>query len=153
MIIKTTTQQKRGAVLLIAILVSSVALAVGMGVYNRTYKELLFASFWKQTQVAFSAADGGLECALYWDLKGVGGPECFGSPISGWTPGNTGTFQADTITGSGCVKVEVSDIVPIPPATATRKISAKGYNASCAVVNDVSNPNPRLVERGLEVTY
>ncbi|MFZ2303769.1 MAG: hypothetical protein WAV98_03220, partial [Minisyncoccia bacterium] len=63
-----TKTRKRGVVLLIAILVGGVALAVGFGVYHRTYKELLFASFWKQTQVAFSAADSGLECALYWEL-------------------------------------------------------------------------------------
>ncbi|MHB1118015.1 MAG: hypothetical protein ACYCZ7_00580 [Minisyncoccota bacterium] len=42
---KKSTIQKRGAILLISILVSSVALAVGFGVYNRAYKVLLFGSF------------------------------------------------------------------------------------------------------------
>ena len=53
-------QSKKGAVLLIAILMASVMLTVGLGVYQRTYKEIYFASFWKQTQRAFSGADIGL---------------------------------------------------------------------------------------------
>ena len=60
---------RRGAILLIAIMVSSVVLAVGFGIYQRTYKQLLLGSFWRQIQIAFAAADAGLECAVYWDKK------------------------------------------------------------------------------------
>lgn len=143
--------RQHGAVLLIAILISSVALAVGMGVYNRTYKELIFASFWKQTQVAFASADAGLECAQYWDLQGVGSPTCFGAPITSWVPGNTGSFQMDTLVGSGCVNVDITVFVPVLPSDPTRRISAKGYNVSCIVLS--AGTNPRIVERGLKVTY
>lgn len=115
--------QSRGAVLLIAILVASVALAVGLGVYNRTYKELLFASYWKQTQVGFSAADAGLECAVYNDTHPTGGVfptisssaqpfSCFGNNITGalevGSPTGgvaTSTFSAQV--GNGCVNVTV----------------------------------------------
>ena len=136
--------QKKGAVLLIAILVSSVALAVGFGVYNRTYKELLFASFWKQTQIAFSSADAGLECALYWELHKPVAPAvaaCFGVdiPTSDWTPGDEGNFNR-SVPGAGCVNIKIAwNPDPLVLATTTE---ARGYN-TCDVTN------PRRVERGL----
>lgn len=161
---RKTTQQK-GAVLLIAIVVSSVVLAVGFGVYNRVYKELLFASFWKQTQVAFAAADAGLECALYWDQHPLGGAvthfptpattapatkpfSCFGSNINwnldvGSPAGNvaTSTFS-NVVIANGCVDVTV----------------AKDWNASTTAIfarghNTCSLSDPRRVERGLRVDY
>lgn len=139
---KTITE--KGAVLLIAILVSSVALAVGFGVYNRTYKELLFASFWKQTQIAFSAADAGLECALYWELHpGAGGlnsASCFGPTIPDWDPLATGNFYLNVPSG-GCVNI---NIFLNAGATTTE---ARGYNVSCDEVS--LGTNPRIVERGL----
>lgn len=149
---KKNTRQ-HGAVLLIAILVASVALAVGMGVYNRTYKELMFASFWKQTQVAFASADAGLECAMYWEMNpvGAGSASCFSSTIALWNPNIAGSFEKDT-SGGGCVRVEItvnnSGLPLSPPATTTY---ARGYNVSCTVLS--AGTNPRIVERGLKVTY
>lgn len=139
----------KGSVLLIAILVGGVALAIGLGVYDRTYKELLFTSFWKQTQIAFSAADSGLECALYWELHpgagGIGSAKCFGGAVNGWDPKvGTGSFQIDLVSGVGpCVKVDVGGS---GVATTT---TARGYNVSCADVT--AGTNPRIVERGLRV--
>lgn len=136
---------KKGAVLLIAILVASVALAVGFGVYNRTYKELLFASYWKQTQVAFSSADAGLECALYWELHQAAGPECFGGSIgNGWVPGEEtipAGFDIDLPEG-GCVNIRIIWDPGPPSATTT---SARGYNVPCSDILTGS----RVVERGL----
>lgn len=138
---------KKGAVLLIAILVSSVALAVGFGVYNRTYKELLFASFWKQTQIAFSSADAGLECALYWELHKPVAPvlaSCFGTeiPTTTWVPGDAANFNLD-VPGGGCVNIEISGVLP----TITL---ARGYNTPYdAGTSSCDNTNPRRVERGL----
>lgn len=142
---KSNSAQKRGAVLLIAILVASVALAVGFGVYNRTYKELLFASYWKQTQIAFSAADAGLECALYWELHPAQAT-CFNTtiPLATWTPGMLTPvtappgFNLDVPSG-GCVNIRVEK-----PGSATTT-SARGYNVSCADILTGS----RVVERGL----
>lgn len=133
---------KKGAVLLIAILVSSVALAVGFGVYNRTYKELLFASYWKQTQVAFSSADAGLECALYYELHPTITPVmCFNTEIlsTTWTPGEAtalGGFNLD-VPSAGCVNIRIAW-----NGTATTTV-ARGYNDACG------STNPRRVERGL----
>lgn len=134
--------RKRGVVLLIAILVSSVALAVGLGVYNRTYKELLFASYWKQTQIAFAAADSGLECALYWDAHPAAPAVCFGANITGWTPGFAGSFSNIPVFG-GCVDVTISKTAAIPIETT---IESRGHNTCDTTAL-------RRVERGIGMRY
>lgn len=131
----------RGATLLIAILVAGVALAVGMGVYNRTYKELLFGSYWKQTQAAFAAADAGLECALYWDLHPAADYTCFGNSAAVWPWAFPATL---TITTPVCVNIDIAKNGVSPNMTTT--ISARGYN-TC------DTNSPRRVERGLRITY
>lgn len=142
---KKINDSNRGAIFLIAMLVASVALAIGIGVYNRTYKELLFASFWKQAQTAFSAADSGLECALYWDLHPQPTATCFTQTVSGasWTPGAAGSFSNIPVSG-GCVSVVITkDTTAVPTVTT---IQAYGYN-TC-------NPaSLRRVERGLRIDY
>lgn len=133
---KVVSIKNRGAALLIAILIGSIAMLVGMGVYNRTYKELLFASFWKQAQIAFSSADAGLECAMYWDKTG-GSPSCFGAVIAGWTPGSAGTFTAPV--SNGCVSVTITK-------GATTIIESRGRN-TC------DTNSLRFVERAVGVQY
>lgn len=138
------TNKKRGAVLLIAILVSSVALAVGFSVYKRVYKELLFASFWKQTQVAFAAADAGLECALYWDLHPPvsGNASCFGGAPFAWSTSTPALPQPMSVSG-GCVNVTITKTVA---TTTVTTIESRGYN-TCDTANQ------RRVERGLGASY
>lgn len=140
----TNNTTQRGAVLLIAILVASVALAVGMGVYNRTYKELLFGAYWKQTQIAFAAADAGLECALYWDTHPAASYSCFGNPAATWPTVAVGTSQTLSMNVSGgCVTVEITKNAVAPLTT----LRARGYNDAC------NSTSPRRVERGLRVDY
>ena len=59
----------QGFVLLFAILISSVVLAVGMGMYNITLQELQLSKVGRESQKAFYMADTGAECAFYWDRK------------------------------------------------------------------------------------
>lgn len=130
----------QGSALLIAILMSSVVLAVGFGVYQRTYKEVLFSSIWRQTQIAFSAADAGLECAIYRDLH-AGATGCFGTTFA-WTPLASGTWSpAPLSSAGGCVNIKVTK------SGASTVIEARGYNDACG------STNPRRVERGLRIRY
>lgn len=166
---------KKGAVLLIAILMASVMLTVGLGVYQRTYKEIYFASFWKQTQRAFSRADIGLECALYRDLHPPTAPAPAGSvwfatstppvpvPPSSFNcgGGSVSTSLSPSISSNGYMyatttfpsigfsqgfKVEVVKITNITVGTTTTKIISRGYNASYL-------SGSRVVERGLKIEY
>ena len=141
-----TTNSQRGAALLIAVLMASIMLSVGLGVYQRTYKELYFSSFWKQVQIAFAAADGGLGCALYWDLhqgdSGATNVQCFG--ISTWWNARLNAWAEFSVaTSDGCVKVTITKNAVYPFTT----IESRGYNDACG------STNPRRVERGLKIGY
>ncbi|MEK7568799.1 MAG: hypothetical protein AAB497_01660 [Patescibacteria group bacterium] len=150
--------KKGGAVLLIAIMVSSVVLAVGFGIYQRTYKQLLLGSFWRQIQIAFAAADAGLECAVYWDKKipaGTSGTaRCFEKDFT-WSvtlpddpspayvtalssPGDSGGTGQLSVQG-GCVEITIGKVYnPSPTATNPRKwtyIDVAGYNDACGSTN------------------
>lgn len=52
-----------------AVLVSSLALAIGLAIYDLVVRELQLSTTTAQSQYAIYAADTGVECALYWDFK------------------------------------------------------------------------------------
>lgn len=156
--------KKSGAILLIAIMVSSVVLAVGFGIYQRTYKQILLGSFWKQIQVAFAAADAGLECAVYWDKKypnpsGSDIASCFGNDFT-WDVAFpvSPVIQVSSYPGSvlgvgtldvngGCVELRVVKVDdPANPPKWTY-IEAAGYNDAC------DSASPRRVNRIRWIKY
>lgn len=55
-----------------AVLTASLLLAIGIAIFNITYKEFILSSGARESANAFYAADTGLECALFWDLKHTG---------------------------------------------------------------------------------
>jgi hypothetical protein len=59
---------KKGFALLIALLITSVVLSVGVVLANITYKQALLSSTSNESLKAFYAADAAMECALYWDI-------------------------------------------------------------------------------------
>ena len=62
---KKTTQQ--GYILLLSMLIISIILAISFGVYAISLKEVILASYLKDSARAFGAADRAVECTLYWD--------------------------------------------------------------------------------------
>ena len=61
---------KKGFTVLFAVLVSSLVLAIGLGIVSITLKEIQLSGAGRDSELAFYAADSGSECAFYWDLKG-----------------------------------------------------------------------------------
>lgn len=59
-----------GFVLLFSLLISSILLATGLGISRLMVKQITLAGLSRESQVAFFAADSGLECALHWDIFG-----------------------------------------------------------------------------------
>lgn len=66
--------QKKGFTVFFAVLVSSLALAVGIAIWDLTIRELNLSATATQSQYAIYAADMGSECALYWDYHYAGNP-------------------------------------------------------------------------------
>lgn len=53
-------------------LVGSLALSIGLAIFELTVRELDLSSTANESQYAIYAADSGAECALYWDSKCTG---------------------------------------------------------------------------------
>lgn len=50
-----------------AVLIVSIILAISFGIFALSMKDVILASYLKDSAKAFGAADKGVECALYWD--------------------------------------------------------------------------------------
>ncbi len=62
-------KHNRGFTAFFAVLVSSLALSIGLSIYDLLLRELQLSQTSKESQFAIFAADVGAECALYWDNK------------------------------------------------------------------------------------
>ncbi len=155
-----------GFTVLFAVIVSSLILALGLGIVAITMKEVRLSSTGRDSQLAFYAADSGLECAQYFDLVQTAFPtstsamlvnpiKCNGQDMSVIPVGNgssaTSTFtmymgyaENIPIVKGSCALVTVSK--SMVNGSSTTVIDSRGYN-SC----DLSNT--RRLERGYRVQY
>ncbi|MBU6431288.1 MAG: hypothetical protein KGJ58_02270 [Patescibacteria group bacterium] len=62
-------QPNRGFAMLFSVLVASLLVVVGFSIFNLALKETTISTAGRESQVAFYAANSGMECALYWNLK------------------------------------------------------------------------------------
>ena len=160
-------QQQSGFVILFAMIISTIILILGSGIFSIAYKEALLQSSDTETLHALYAADAGVECALYLDAAIVPAVNTCNAgtntPVSGATlapiTASAPTLGAPLITdfrlgysNGTCSHVTVSKtLIPLPTSRVETKIYSQGYN-SCD--KDIpQNNNPNLVERVLEITY
>ncbi len=62
-------EKTHGFTLFVALIVTSLLLAIGFSLSNIVLKQLIFSQSSRESQIAFYAADSGAECALFWDRK------------------------------------------------------------------------------------
>ena len=74
-------KKNKGFVILFAVMLSSIFLAIALGVSNIAFREVTFGTSAKDANDAFFAADVGAECALFND-KNLTVSELFPSPIT-----------------------------------------------------------------------
>ena len=92
-------------------LVGSLALAVGLAIYDLTIREISLSAMASQSQYAIYAADSGLECALYWDAKAppLGGvPSVFGTSSASTWGGSPISCSGQDITTQGPPAIDVA---------------------------------------------
>lgn len=140
---------KTGIAFLLAVIVSSVAMSIGLGIAFILLEELKLSSVNKNSITAFFAADSGTDCALYWDREQNAFPTstapvtitCNGQNFSG---GGVGVFKTVFNLGLNdrCANVTVEKI------GAKTRIQSLGQNIACGAAS-----NERTVQRGIEVTY
>lgn len=155
--------KKEGFVSLIALLLANIFLMIGMSVFAISIKELSLSFGGRESNTAFYAADGGMECALYWDIQ----EEFFATstPPSGdincanhdditvtYTPnGLEGMSSFNFSFGSDdfapCATVTVEKIwQTVPTEKVVTRIISRGRN-------NCNTFDPRRVERAWKVTY
>lgn len=153
----TNSHSQRGFTLLIAILITSTLLLISMGVIALAVRQAFIADAARQSQLAFYAADTGMECALYWDVHNPSGNSAFAtSSTSVVTCNKDGNNSGNQWTVGGASVSTMANITFLPDpfcatvtvtknANGTTVIESKGYN-TCAA-------SARRVERALRATY
>lgn len=154
------TNEPRGFTLLIAVVLTSVLLSVGLALLDIALKQVTLSSTARQSQYAFYAADSAMECALYWDQQenAFG----YGTPL---TSINCATVSM-AVTSSISAGMQTSEFsVPCPGGvSATVKVYKSGGSATCNAgtarsclyasgYNVCSATDPKRIERGLKVFY
>lgn len=153
----------KGIAIYIAVTVTAALILVSFAVLNLAIRQIGISSAGRDSQAAFYAADSGIECALYWDLKNPTNPgvsafatstgsqtvNCNGqavlaTKVIGVGGVGTSTFTYNFAPDSYCVAVTVSKGYNGPQPTT--RIESRGYN-SC------SSTNNRRVERAILVNY
>ena len=88
MVAKKIIKKQEGFALLISLIVVGVVISVGLSILNLSITQVRLSDNAKQSELAFHAANAGVECARYWRktasadmLRGYDiAPGCFGEP-------------------------------------------------------------------------
>jgi len=106
--IKPTPQKRTdGFALLMTVVVVGVVIAIGLTVLDLSVKQVRLSTNAKDSEIAFHAANGGIECAQYWRRASSSqmergqtiAPRCCGSAVGT----NTVTPITSGVTGNGAV--------------------------------------------------
>ncbi|HXK39131.1 MAG TPA: hypothetical protein VJ043_03525 [Candidatus Paceibacterota bacterium] len=145
----------RGFTLLLAALVASITLAIGVSIFEITQKQVILSSLGRDSQFAFYTADTGAECALYYDVRhgyfGTSTPPadavCDSQTLSmsGRAPSLPYTISFQFEPGGLCAQVSVEKSSSNPQTV----IHADGYSTNCASITT----NPRALQRSVEIKY
>lgn len=158
MAMKIMRQNPKGFTIFFAVLVASLALSVGLVIYDLLLRQLALSQVATQSQYAIYAADTGAECALYWDLKynnlvvGDNDGSAF-STSSAMVSGDTGdSAAADTVVCNGqdivAGAAPISTAWSVSPITATAATTTfwismgSAVASACAKVEVGKNGNP-----------
>ncbi len=145
----------RGFTIFLAVLIASLALAIGLAIYDLASRELNLSITQTQSQYAIYAADTGAECALYWDFKyntviptdadgsafATSSDYVYGGTAS---PGQVYCNGQDIVGGSSPLQFPWTITAPDPSdATTTFEISmGQNQSSSCVRVTVAKNGNP-----------
>lgn len=154
-------KNKKGFVILMVILLLSVILVVGLGVFDIIVREILISNIGRESQKAFYAADAGAECVQYWEKQGgkfIPGSayliDCNGNSIVGQmsgdlaSPENSNNYNIPikvNFTNGACASVTL--LINSSDPSIDTVITSRGYNVGC---DDASS---KKVERGVRVKY
>src|SRR3989344_4377062 len=144
---------KTGFTILLSVLVVSIVLSAGLGIFGVMTRELKLSGIGRESQLAFYAADAGIECFFYWEIKHPGlADSAFGyynsNPPTVSCAGNSFAIPARSngpynlnlnLSNNSCAKIKVSKNGLITT------VESKGYNTDCDSIS------PFKVERAIQL--
>ncbi len=155
---KKIKKNNGGFVLLFAIMLSSIILAITLGIASISSREIKFGTDAVKTNNALFSADTGAECALYNDKTtsnvfvlsgGSSTVECMGNNFALSQSFSTWSFVVSGLGSNrqGCARVLVDKSV-----ANTATVTSKGYNNGGSQF-DSCTPGADSVERVLQLNY
>lgn len=157
--------KEQGFTLFISIVITASLLLVSTGIITLAVKEAFLTSAARESQHAFYAADTGIECAIYWDIKNPDPSGLSAFDTAGQTNINC---NADSLNTQGSATNPTPQAVGGPSGVSTFTITFLP-DTYCAVVtvtkalglttieslgyNTCDPTNPRRVERAVRVRY
>ncbi len=138
-------EQNRGFVILFAVTLSSILLAIALGVLNIALKEIKFGTSARDTNDAFFAADTGIEYVLFRDK-----PSSFYSSPS--TTQEIISGLGSTNQGCAIVTITKSNFVVSGVTYVATTIVSKGYNVG-KQDGTCTSTNPDRIEREIKINY
>lgn len=169
---KSEKKYQKGISLFIAVLVASVTALFSFAISNIALREVILAQTGRDSQSAFYAANSGVECALFWDLKmgafNVGSSEITCNEQTG-SANMQVIFQGGeeiwTLMGSSNLTFNLSDdegntsCFIIDDVKKTIERDGENNITSIEVLMEVRGYNtcdfasPRILERAIRVKY
>jgi len=104
--------RKKGIALLMAMIVTGTLLLIVYSLSSISYKQLILSYTGKESQLAFYAADTGIECALFWDTKNP-------SSFSGQSAFSTSTAATSISCSGNVISAKPKNVPTVPQATNT----------------------------------
>lgn len=156
---KNKESTSTGFTLFIALVVMGTLLLIAAGITSLATRQALISASSRESQHAFYAADTGIECALYWDVKNPTGISAFAtSTVSSVTCDNSGPLSVGGGGDSNPTSIFTFTLTPEPYCVSVfvtktyvsnvlrTTIESRGYN-TC------DSSNPRRVERAIRAIY
>ena len=146
---------KHGFALLLSIFVINVVLLVSLGVSGVVINEFKLSGVGRESQIAFYAADAGIECFFYWEIKHPGLADSAFEPATGVTnriscAGNNNIEIKGSSPYYGPYKINLSDNscakITVTKSSFTT-VESRGYNTK-----DCDSTSSFKVERAIRVT-
>jgi Tfp pilus assembly protein PilX len=149
-------KKDKGFTLLIAIVITATLLLVSTGIVSVAVKEAFLSASARESQHAFYAADTGIECAIYWDVRNETGISAFATSTQSQINCNLDNEGPFTVGGPSGVSTFVFDFdstnnpycarVTVTKNGNQTTIESRGYN-TCDPLNR------RRVERAVRIRY
>jgi len=111
---------------MVAMLVSTMVIVVGLGVSSIILRQFNLAVLSRESQMAFYAADTLIECLMYWDLKGL----VFDAYETDGPIALTGLICDDTDTTNSPTGDVLINIIPIEPTGGVEICTAENLSGS-----------------------